>query len=429
MVIMYPMVNHSLRMDYIMLQIFAFLLCSFFILKYFSTKKEKHLYLTGIALGIAFLINYSSLFFALIISLFVLWKTRNLKDTIIMLFKIGITAAFVCSLFPLLSLLFEPNIFLRTLTLGNKFSVIPNLKVFVYLFVFVGPLLVGLFIKSLFSKEKVKNYSLFLIWVVLLITSIVFTKWYEMVDRYIILIAPALCIIGGHVLSSFKWDKRRIALFLISFIMWFGVIFLVNSQAYPIPVGIDNYISEAKDSNLNFILPFTGRTGPMFGISFLVVVASIIISFWFLLLSFGWDKFFVVFFAVAFAFNMLVVQEFLVPVMNPDYSEVTYDLIDSAQGLPKPIYGNNYALVHYLGIGHDDYVSLYGEYANVLCGTDTDYIERMLTEKGGTAIVVDFPYLDRGGGVWQLLENNCELYKRVYSNGKPAGSLFSCEAR
>lgn len=431
----YPMVNYSLRIDYIMMQISFLILISLFLLKYFSSKKDKYLFFTGISVGISFWINYSSLFFVVVISLFVLYKKRDFRNAMITLFKIGIPAMLIFLLFPLLSFIFEPNIFLRTLSMGNKFSGIPNIMPFIYLLVFVGPLLTGMFLKSIFSKERPKYYAFLIMWFSFILISIIFTKRYAMVDRYVILTVPPLCLIGGWILSSFKFNKRDLITFSTAFILWFLVIFTLNLYASPVPVGINQYIKQILDLNLNFILPFTGRTGPMFGLSFISVISSITISIIFLISSLVLKKkskisntLFILFLSTALSFNLLIIQEYLIPISNPNYPQITHNLIEHAKeiDLPKPIYGNNYALVHYFDLGYKEYVSLYGEYANVPFGTDVDYIKSRLLEDGGTAIVVDFPYLDRSGDVWNLINEKCVFVKKAYSNGKNAGSLFLC---
>lgn len=435
MAFIYPMVNYSLRIDYIMIQISALMLSSLFLLRYFSKNKNRYLFFTGIAVGLSFWVNYSSLFFVLVISLFILYKKRNIIETITALFKIGLPAILVFALFPLLSFILEPSIFLRTLTLGNKFSIMPNILTIIYLLIFIGPLLVGLNLLPLSKKEYPKYYSFFVIWIGFLIISLIFTKWYAMVDRYIVLVVPPLCLIGGWILSKFKFKKTDVITFIVGCILWFFLIFVLNSYAYHVPIGISQYIKQITALQWNFMLPFTGRTGPMFGISFISTISSLMISFLLVAGSIILRKnikiskvLFVLFLSVSVAFNLLIIQEYLFPVSNPDYPKISNDIIDYAikEDLPQPIYGNNYAFVHYFNLKNNRYISLYGEYVNVIGGTDFDFIEDNLLNSGGTAIVVDFPYLDRSGEVWTLLKKNCNLMKTYYSNDREAANLFVC---
>ena len=215
MAFLYPIVNHSLRIDYLMMQISSLLIVAFYILKYYSEKKDRNLYFAGIAIACSVLINYSSFFFVLVITFYFLYKEQNIMNTLKILIKTGIPAFALFILFPIISFILVPTLFLRTISQANKFSFIPNPLTLVYLFVFIGPLLVVLFLSS-FSKKKFKKYPLFFIWSLFLLAVLFFTKWYAMVDRYIILLSTELILIGSYLLSLIKFSKKDLTTFIVS---------------------------------------------------------------------------------------------------------------------------------------------------------------------------------------------------------------------
>lgn len=440
MVFLFYSTSTSLRVDWSgSIIIFFFLSSFYFFREYVKNKKRLPLVLSATSVAFAMLTNYASVLLFVILGLYALNNIKLRENGIILFFKdmsiFFLTFLLIFSIFPIMSFLTYPSIFLRTfLTQPNRFSFIPNLKIFAVLFILIGPLLLGTFLLAIPKVIKLKKELAGLItWLVLPLLLYFFTKPYITIERYLVIVIVPLCLICGYYLSTIDFSRKDFYIFFITFAFWFIVIFNLNQDFNFVNHSISSYISNVLNFQWKFYLPITSRTGPEFGVSFLPIGLSLILSgilFIFCYLTLKnhrlFNKILSIFIGVSLALNMLLLQSYLLPLTTPDYSKVTYDMIDyfNDKQYDAPIYSTNFALIYHLKIETNDFIPLYGESA-IIGSTNVTRVEESIKFKKGTIFAVNFPYINPKKDIWKTI-TNCKLSKEFYSNGWKAGYLFIC---
>jgi hypothetical protein len=405
---------------------FMYIAVFYFFIKHQKLNNLKYLILAGIFIGISLFVKLSALFILLIVSAYILFKNSDIEQKVYELLLIGPSS--FTSIFILLAIIFIINqeMFLKALTHASGYlSFIPNMRPFIYLLIWGTPLLVGLTVLSLIKLTK-KEF-LFIFWLTIPLSIYMFSEPISAFGRYLMVIIPPMCILGGNFLSKIKFNKKQIFIFFIVFLIFYIALFIFNVKSVNYtPHNIDEYISMAINFKWGFFFPITGPSGPTFGLSFYSIAISLISSFVFLILNIIYFRkqifklFLVIFLAISFSFNVFLVQEFLFSMTQPNISKVTYEIIDyyKKHNLPEHIYTNIKSLHFYL----NKTKSIKYFYP---ADTEIGVFNESITAKPSTILIVDFPKIPKKTRLWQII-NNCKKMKIVYSKNIPTGYVFVC---
>jgi len=179
--------------------------------------KKLFYWLTGIAAGLALLAKDSSLMFLGILTLYIFTKEKkmfsfeNFKKTFLKMLPITMVAFLLFSIYIILAYLNPVDVTEGVkVTIQQALGLGFSLQGLSLLLFWAGPLLLGLFVLSLFKSER--KDRLFLIWSFsALIIYLIFIQVGDH-SRYFMNIIPALAILGGNFLSKIKFTKRNIVL-------------------------------------------------------------------------------------------------------------------------------------------------------------------------------------------------------------------------
>ncbi|MCK4669656.1 MAG: glycosyltransferase family 39 protein [Nanoarchaeota archaeon] len=408
--------------------------------KFDKTSDNKWLYLTGIAFGLAMLTKYNAVLLIPILGLYALFQKHKIIAIIKQFSILILISILIFSIFPILAYLTDFSYFIVTLQhnrvfFGEGLNLALLLIQYVLAFLWMGPLFIGLYLLKLIKFKRSEILMHLWIWIPFLFFTFIIQENFRPLERYFFVFLPAICILGASYISGFKFNRKHLALFLIVFILFTGFLFFINLRGgdflpfYP----KTEFISAVKSLDWNIYMPFTGDQGPAgMYLLFSGIAYSFILSAVFLLLhliySFKNKKkiastFFVLFFAIAFSYNIFMAQELIVNSTNPDINHLSKDVYDYANqmDLKQPLfYFRNYAARYYLE-------DKYSEIEILDFGIEND--EARVAEVIGSqshVVIVDFPTLDKNSLLWKELSNKCTLQKQFEDKGISLGFIFDC---
>ena len=425
----YPVLS-SLQTDlHGSIQTALFLTAAYFFFKHEKTEQKKWFYLSAAAAGLALLNVITGLFIFVITGAYMLIQNKNIIKTGIEMAKYLAVSAAVFSIFPIMSFMLNKDIFLRTLLGFSMLSQNINPRIIVFLLIWAGPLLLGL--AALGMKKLRKQDSYFVVWLLLVLVSSIFTYSNASVDRYLMLAIAPLCLFSGKALGRTGFSAKHAITGAGIFLLFLALLEYLNFfRTQYIGHDLTSYIAMAKQLSWNFYFPITGPTGPTFGIAFSSIALSLILSgIMFALAAFFLIKKqtnlfrygFVAFIAISLAFNTILLQEYLVPSAHPNISKANYELIKyyEENSLPEKVYTNNRALYWYLGKNSKTLFSYTEE--------SMERTQSIISQGNITVMLIDFPKIPRTGYIWQhLKEYSCTLKKTAYSNSKETGYVYEC---
>jgi 4-amino-4-deoxy-L-arabinose transferase-like glycosyltransferase len=300
----------------------------------------------------------------------------------------------------------------------------------IYLLLYGSPLLIGLTLLSLtkFNKKKL----LFLFWI--LVPIIIYSKvpYAGALERYLSVIIPALCILGGNFLSEIKWDRTYKKILVIGGLFYFILLNLFSFMKFEYLMhSIKEYFIRAATFNWDFLFPFYGAGGPAFLLPFWAIAVSIWLSFIFLTVSIMFYKkkkifyfCFISFLAISGAFSLYVLQEFNFSLHTPSVNRGFNELLDELNYETSSVVYTNIGAIR---IYHDDsikFVPLRCPKKNTLC---LDKYGELIRRFGGAAYIIDFPKRFENSQYYDLLEDNCELREKITDNEAVLGYIYDCK--
>ncbi len=398
-----------------------------------TTRKTKWLFGCGIVLGLALLTKLTGGLMLIALAVYLVWKHGSLKEPAIACAKIlGIGAA-MFAVFPILSMLIYPAYIKETFIHAGVLTFIPSLfspiRIIIYLLLWATPLLTGLALLSLFEPDK--RARLLWCWAGAVILFYTLTKYFGAIDRYMAVMIPALCILGGRELAKrleFR-DLKKVLLIALPFLVLFILLNFIPSSW--IEHNTATYIGKALTFDWAFIFQFWGSGGPAFMASFIPLGAGILLC----LLSLALfvyaihsekekaiQRSFVLFVAVALAFNLFIVQAFVTKEPYPDVGSATKGIIAEMKILPEPFYANDMNLAWYIDRKADFYVigDVYTDEQK-----EVDQLSAIIQRRGGTLIITDYPKYLKTDPIWQLA-GECKLQKTFGSKEIMLGYVFAC---
>ena len=435
------------------LQVGSYIVLAFFYLVFFmvylhykSTKKKLFLIISGIVFGLALLLRESAILMLLIVGIYELLdiiKKRDWKlivDKAKIMLPILLIGGAIFSIFPLLN--HFASLHLTERVIGNvakRMVVGFSLMGFSMFLFWATPFLVGLFSIGAIEGYKEKSNKLPLIWffTVLLFYLIMIPILGDFSTYFVNLIIP-MALIGGHFLSKIKWKTKYWLMGGLVFILSYMMFNRLNKGILEyVPRLMDVYLSRLTNFDWNFLFTYTGSSGPMFFFSFKAIMIAYIISFILIILFFIFKNknirkyFLVIFIGFSFAFNVVVVQEYLFHVNHPDPGEAINDFVNyyekNKREFIEPFYTNNVAMLFYLDRyylqdleGKNEryyYMGVYGEYMGK--------IKNLTEQNGGTVFLLAHPPAPKDSPLWDL-GDNCDLNGEFKSKGKTFVYIFEC---
>ena len=319
--------------------------------------------------------------------------------------------------------------------------------------VWLSPLLLLPVIAGLLNRDVIKRYRFWYIYLFfnLLFYIVLFDFAKLTVERYLMFLIIPCCIISAGVLGEltegFSWRKEYRKIFLISlaFVLFSAVILSIPHSVLPLDPKI-NYVNHIKNLDFNFLIPFTGGSGPVgfyFSAQYILwswIGAVMLLALGLLLKSGkpcsrfsdcdevakktsenslrGKQKFILGFIIFGIGYNALFLNEYLFgglfgSVPNVAKASVQYVLNNPEIKDATTYYdtGNYYLILANKSAGR------------FFTAPSRDYSPRFNAYKG-YYMVVDFPAIDRNGRYWPFLER-CKLDKQF--NDKHVNSyIFNC---
>ena len=396
--------------------------------KFEETKNKKWLFISGLCGGLALLTKITGFLIFLVFAIYLLFKYKSIKK----LFNIGITplisSLVIFSIYPIVSFFTGYSKLLSASAQhGNVLTLMPDIfaipRIIIYLALWATTLLSGIALTSFFIKEsdkKIVSSKKFLyIWSLVVIIFYIFTKYLGAVDRYMSVAIPALCILSGYAISKFseKKDMKKISIISISFFILLVILNFLGGKW--IAHDILDYIKMALTLNWNFLFQFNGGTGPTFitsffplGIGLLVTGITLILTLFFMIRKNQYAKsIFIIFFAVSLAFNLFLVQAFILKYPYPDIGKNTYEAIDF--------------------VNNKNYSSIYSPNINVAWYLNKDKSFTLLDNttspirKDSLVIIDNYPKRRDNDFVWDYVKN-CEIIKSIGKDKIRTYLIYKC---
>lgn len=244
------------------------LLLLFSFLEWYATSEQKYLLVSGIFLGILFLIKVRAVLFLLPLFFYSYYKTRDVWKTIKHMISISFYAGAIFSIFPLLVYLANPEFFLplmervitHNVSSSSYFYKITHPSLFVPIFILLSALYLFLSFQGVWStgessqtglkrnstsnKEK-DACMLLLLWFVslfIILLAIIPEGLAGVYPRYISFLASPLILLSARGFTSLKLSPRMITWILFYSIL-FSLFLLYLNQLAPVPKGYWYFMS------------------------------------------------------------------------------------------------------------------------------------------------------------------------------------------
>ncbi|OGM99340.1 MAG: hypothetical protein A2817_02760 [Candidatus Yanofskybacteria bacterium RIFCSPHIGHO2_01_FULL_39_8b] len=295
-------------------------------------------------------------------------------------------------------------------------------------FVWLSPVLTlsvlyGLFLKDLFRKYRVWFMYLFVNFVFYLIP---FNFSTLTIERYFMfLIIPSIVISAeaiGRLLKNISISEKNYIFCGAGFVLLSFLILNLHYSILPLNPK-EAYISQVKSMDFNFLIPFTGGSGPSgFYFSALFIVLSWLVALFSLLASFTAmtrrHLFVAIFLITGFGYNIFFDSEYLYGSFFGGVDGIakqTIEFVNSDSDIER--------VITYYDIGAY-YLILSNKYTSRFYTAPTRDYTKKLTEYRGHYMIVDFPGIDKQSNYWKLI-SRCRLDKK-FTDKFVDSYIFDC---
>lgn len=452
---------------------FFFLITVYFYTKFIENKENKFLFLTGLFYGLGILTKYTLVLIGPTLVIHHLFKERKEKfwkyffKTFLIIFGV---AFLVFLIFPIFGFATDSSSFYASfshafdLLAGKTNEQVMKEGVNYFLLtiqfanalLWMSPLMIGALFYHLFYSKRRNN--LFLIWILIISVFYIFIikDNFRPVEKYLLIIAPALSILGGEFLSKIKFNRKRILILFTSSISWFIFLIFFNLQKgvllnfYP----KIKFLEEALKFNLLLNLPLEGHAGPIgFYILFGTAVLTFIVCFLLFVASVLTRKltfstyFVLLFFGISIGYNLYLSEEQFFGIAKPNINKASGEIIDyllkeNYENSTLPIFifrniGFEYYLENKLGKSRDNIGNPCNTYANISClnYAKTYYLDfkdefdnstiNIIKERKPYVAVIDYPQINKKSDLWQMFEK-CIKLKTFSDKNINLGYVFRC---
>lgn len=404
---------------------FLFFLGSVILLLVDNKKETKKIALITILLILIIYTKYAE--FMLFAGIYCIWiwmqKELSLNKKIkYVLIPFSITCiAFL--LFPLICYLQNNfSYFLSTLqNHGSDQGFLPRLRV-IFALMMYGTLFCISFLIAWFKRTKKDTF--FFLWFAATIIFYFFIVGSRALsyERYLMtLIIPGI-ILSALVLNRIIRKNKKILFIGILLLIPLFLFLNMMPVAY-IPHDINTYISNVANFKFAFNLPFTGSSGPYYYVNVEVLILLWTLSFLLILayIIFKKNWILVLLFSLNIASGMVFITDYTFSISHYDYDKAYKQAIDyyKTENLQEPLY--------YYGWDRAIYVELHPKYAMDFPSNIT-LLKESIQEKGGTAIIVNFPKISDSDESLLYISSHCELKKEITDREELILKIFACNA-
>lgn len=299
----------------------------------------------------------------------------------------------------------------------------------IYLFLYGSPLLIGLSILSIihFHKKKV----LFLFWLFVPILAYSKIPYAGALERYLSVILPPLCILGGAFLAKLNLRKKQY--WLLGGVLFFSFLLLNIFSLFKaeyLQHNINEYFLRAATLKWHFLFPFYGAGGPAFLVPFWVVAISVLLSMLFLVFAIFFLKhkkiffiFLTLFLAVSLSFNLYILQEFNFSIHSPNIRAGFNDLLQELNTESTDKIYTNIGSIRVYTDRDIQFIRLWCPKDDYSCWSELD---SKIKTTGGAAYILDFPRTFESSMRSTIIEKNCQLRKEISDKQARIGMIYDC---
>lgn len=417
----------------------------YFLYNYFELKKSKYLVFAGVFYGLLMLIKVRAVLFIIPLSIFVAFKLKSVKNTIVHVFKICAIGGGVFLLFPLAVYLANPQEFsnlIAQVLLHNTSKVslinlvlykVTHLQIFLQVIVVLSPLYFFLLLKSFKSKFNDKD-GLLIVWFsslfFLLLLLLPVGGLAAAYPRYIAFLLPPLLLLAAKGFASLNYSSKNLSIILLCSIAVYYVSYLINESAA-------NYWFYASAA--------IGVYKLTQGLLIFYLAAGVILgSAYFFIKNIKISRFVLsAFLILMFSFNLQFILE---PIVDQTHLKIINDIskFSCSNGIKKPLFVWAEDLAFYLqsnGLNIKTFTNPQSKsYAQKIGYNDKGHFNFDLNDKiamselkskGGTVFTLYHPYKyafqkdSNRQKEEEYLKTNCKLLKSaVYKTGR--GEVWEC---
>jgi len=427
-------------------------------LRFLESDEQRWLAFTGLGIGLAMLTNLAG--FLLVPALVVHYWLTNRKHEdftyagFIKTFALlGIIAVAVFAIYPLASLVSGDSTLFRSV--GHAFDLVhadaAGLKPaegtnyallaiqFLNAFIWIGPLfLCGIVLFFLRKKDSITTLFFLHALAVFLFFTFVIQDNYRPLEKYFMVLSPALAVITTRALD-FCIAKRRHAWALfgaaLGMLLLLFALNLVPAQTLPF-YPKEAFLTAALSGDWSVRMPLLGSSGP---IGFYITLSTVALSFALSALlcagAFVLRKkallpvFLLTLLGTGLGYSLFLDQQLTLNLAGPDVSAVSHEMKDWLRENKPDDYlvFRNVAFEHYL---KDLYPVQRSEEGRPMFTRNIDFpaennAEALEKLDGKTVAVVNFPAINEYSLLWQRLQQ-CETLKEFSSKGETLGFISRC---
>ncbi len=417
---------------------FMGLVATYFYLSGVNNNSIKDYVFAGVALGIGLLTKTTIFLFILSFIAYNLWivfsKEKKLNE-IAKSFITYLVCGIIFSIYYAINIIFNLKLISATnehvlAYFFNFFSqnFINVLSILSQAIVLISPLLLGLFVLSLFRFDKKNTIFYILIGVHVFFYLFISTPSFRPFERYWMPVLPYFALLGGFILDKFKFKRKEILITSFLTVLLFVILelfsFFAKSTLLPLyPKEI--YIQKLMSGSWNFLFPFHGASGPLgffvpfWSVFFTFVVSSILIIS--ILATKRKKQLLILFLSISIAFNLLMISEYYFSPTTPNLNKVSTQVTEFAlkTNLQQPVYiyqGTGHFLLNYSGYKVKEFNAI--NYNDEALAND-------ISNSNSTFLIVDFPSANRNSIMWQAL-SKCKKDLIVIEKGLELGYVLTC---
>ncbi|MBT3940942.1 hypothetical protein HOD83_02440 [Candidatus Woesearchaeota archaeon] len=304
---------------------------------------------------------------------------------------------------------------------GNIGVGVSFLGISMFLF-WATPFLIGLFLIATLDRDR--RNDLFIIWfAIIFVFYSFFVKQGDYSRYYMNLIIP-MSLVAGNFLGRVKFRKIHLMFGSAIAAAYYILLTLLSRETFQyVPRDMNLYISKIQSLDFSFMFSYVSSSGPYVLLPFNTIVLTFVACASLFLLYIVVPKkvktcLLVSFIAIAFTFNIFLLNQYLFALDTPDVSQTVTDSIEYYQGLESDaiVYSNNDALLfmldaNYLRKDGFYYVGNYGE--------------SLPKVTKGNILLLDYPTIPRDSELWIWAES-CDLRERFSSEGQAFVYIYSC---
>ncbi len=300
---------------------------------------------------------------------------------------------------------------------------------------FASPLLVLVGIAALGVSELRQRYRFW--WIYLGLNLMFYLVLFDFakltVERYFMFLIAPLCIIaagwiGGEIynlqFTIYNFKKVTRMQWAAMGVLLYVLMLIITIPHDALPLNPKNaYVNHLLSLRLNFLIPFTGGSGPV-GFYFSALFIAVTFGFSMLLIVLAWRRqawnewMVLALLLVGIGYNLFFDTEYLFGFFYgsvPSVEQQAIEYVVSHQNIKEVITYYDHGAY---------YLQLAGKYsARFYTAPTRDYTDR-LTEYRGHYMVVDFPEIDKASLYWKLI-SRCPA-ERQFSDGYVYAYIFDC---